>query len=35
NGVSWVGDGGISGVSLSEESSVDDKNGEIAGSGGI
>ncbi|GKE66483.1 hypothetical protein Tco_1520644, partial [Tanacetum coccineum] len=35
NGVPWVGDGGVSGVSLSEESSVDDKNGEIAGSGGI
>nr|GEW83142.1 hypothetical protein [Tanacetum cinerariifolium] len=26
-------DGGVSGVSLSEESSVDDKNGKIAGSG--
>nr|GFB66132.1 hypothetical protein [Tanacetum cinerariifolium] len=28
-------DGGVSGVSLSVVSSFDDKNGEIAGSGGI
>nr|GFC57713.1 hypothetical protein [Tanacetum cinerariifolium] len=34
-GVSWVGDGGVSGVSLSVVSSFDDKNGEIAGNGGI
>ncbi|GKA37731.1 hypothetical protein Tco_0724296 [Tanacetum coccineum] len=34
-GVPWVGDGGISGVSLSVVSSVDDKNGEIAGNSGI
>ncbi|GJX51432.1 hypothetical protein Tco_0278277 [Tanacetum coccineum] len=34
NGVPWVGDGGVSGVSLSEESSVDDRNGEVVGSGG-
>ncbi|GJY78271.1 hypothetical protein Tco_0484072 [Tanacetum coccineum] len=34
-GVSWVGDGGVSGVSLSVVSSADDKNGEIAGNGGI
>ncbi|GJU80269.1 hypothetical protein Tco_1282634 [Tanacetum coccineum] len=33
-GVPWVGDGGVSGVSLSVVSSVDDKNGEIAGNGG-
>nr|GFD62266.1 hypothetical protein [Tanacetum cinerariifolium] len=33
--VSWVGDGGVSGVSLSVVSSSDDKKGEIAGSGGI
>ncbi|GKF87951.1 hypothetical protein Tco_0258828, partial [Tanacetum coccineum] len=33
--VSWVGDGGVSGVSLSVVSSADDKNGEIAGNGGI
>ncbi|GKF83448.1 hypothetical protein Tco_0245104, partial [Tanacetum coccineum] len=31
----WVGDGGVSGVSLSVVSSSDDKNGEIAGNGGI
>ncbi|GJY07663.1 ribonuclease H-like domain-containing protein [Tanacetum coccineum] len=35
NGVPWVGDGGISGISLSEESSVDERNGEVAGSGDI
>ncbi|GKB48497.1 hypothetical protein Tco_0899250 [Tanacetum coccineum] len=34
-GVPWVGDGGISGVSLSVVSSSDDKNGEIVGNGGI
>nr|GEU65482.1 zinc finger, CCHC-type [Tanacetum cinerariifolium] len=34
-GVPWVGDGGVSGVSLSVVSSVDDKNGEIAGNSGI
>ncbi|GJZ22157.1 hypothetical protein Tco_0559196 [Tanacetum coccineum] len=34
-GVPWVGDGGVSGVSLSMMSSVDDKNGEIVGDGGI
>ncbi|GKE85658.1 hypothetical protein Tco_1559400 [Tanacetum coccineum] len=34
-GVPWVGDGGVSGVSLSVVSSSDDKNGEIAGNGGI
>nr|GFD49841.1 hypothetical protein [Tanacetum cinerariifolium] len=34
-GVSWVGDGGVSGVSLSVVSSSDDKNGEIASNGGI
>ncbi|GJT35952.1 hypothetical protein Tco_0926371 [Tanacetum coccineum] len=34
-GVPWVGDGGVSGVSLSVVSSADDKNGEIAGNGGI
>ncbi|GKB64207.1 hypothetical protein Tco_0920393, partial [Tanacetum coccineum] len=34
-GVSWVGNGGISGVSLSVVSSVDDKNDEIADNGGI
>ncbi|GJX42019.1 hypothetical protein Tco_0257009 [Tanacetum coccineum] len=34
NIVPWVGDGVVSGISLSEESSVDDKNGEVAGSGG-
>nr|GFB21469.1 hypothetical protein [Tanacetum cinerariifolium] len=33
--VSWVGDGGVSGVSLFVVSSLYDKNGEIAGSGGI
>ncbi|GKC72847.1 hypothetical protein Tco_1118730 [Tanacetum coccineum] len=32
--IPWVGDGGISGVSLSEELSVDERNGEVAGSGG-
>ncbi|GKD19557.1 hypothetical protein Tco_1208715, partial [Tanacetum coccineum] len=35
NGVPWVGDGGVSSISLSEESSVDERNGEVAGSGGI
>nr|GFD04954.1 hypothetical protein [Tanacetum cinerariifolium] len=35
NGVPWVGDGGVSGVSLSEESLADDRNGEVAGNGGI
>ncbi|GKC59444.1 hypothetical protein Tco_1087042 [Tanacetum coccineum] len=34
-GVSWVGDDGVSGVSLSMGSSSDDKNGEISGNGGI
>nr|GEZ68934.1 putative reverse transcriptase domain-containing protein [Tanacetum cinerariifolium] len=34
-GVSWVGDGGVFGVSLSVVSSFDDKNGETAGNGGI
>nr|GEY94403.1 hypothetical protein [Tanacetum cinerariifolium] len=34
-GVPWVGDGGVSGVSLSVVSSSDDKNGEVAGNGGI
>nr|GEU84318.1 reverse transcriptase domain-containing protein [Tanacetum cinerariifolium] len=34
-GVSWVGDGSVSGVSLSVVSSSDDKNGETAGNGGI
>ncbi|GKD04456.1 hypothetical protein Tco_1179430 [Tanacetum coccineum] len=34
-GVPWVGDGGVSGVSLSVVSSADDKNGEVAGNGGI
>ncbi|GJV33389.1 hypothetical protein Tco_1393789 [Tanacetum coccineum] len=34
NGVPWVGDGGVSGISLSEESSIDERNGEVAGSGG-
>ncbi|GJQ98136.1 hypothetical protein Tco_0009275 [Tanacetum coccineum] len=34
-GVPWVGDGGVSGVSLSVVSSSDNKNGEIAGNGGI
>ncbi|GKE37854.1 hypothetical protein Tco_1461259 [Tanacetum coccineum] len=31
----WVGNGGVSGVSLSVVSSSDDKNGEVAGNGGI
>ncbi|GKG56278.1 hypothetical protein Tco_0577353, partial [Tanacetum coccineum] len=35
NGISWVGDGGVSGISLSEELSVDERNGEVVGSGGI
>ncbi|GJZ03742.1 hypothetical protein Tco_0537017 [Tanacetum coccineum] len=35
NGVPWMGDGGVSGVSLSKESSVDDGKGEVTGSGGI
>ncbi|GJV66027.1 putative ribonuclease H-like domain-containing protein [Tanacetum coccineum] len=34
-GVPWVGDGGVSGVSLSVVSSSDDKNGDIAGNGDI
>ncbi|GKD27516.1 hypothetical protein Tco_1233730, partial [Tanacetum coccineum] len=34
-GVSWVGDGGVSGESLSVVSSSDDKNGEVAGNSGI
>ncbi|GKG30744.1 hypothetical protein Tco_0423232, partial [Tanacetum coccineum] len=34
-GVPWVGDGGVSGESLSVVSSFDDKNGEVAGNGGI
>ncbi|GJW78476.1 hypothetical protein Tco_0140158 [Tanacetum coccineum] len=34
-GVPWVGDGGVSGVSLSMVSSANDKNGKIAGNGGI
>ncbi|GJR39145.1 hypothetical protein Tco_1214829 [Tanacetum coccineum] len=34
-GVPWVGDGGVSSVSLSVVSSSDDKNGEVAGNGGI
>nr|GEZ22847.1 hypothetical protein [Tanacetum cinerariifolium] len=34
-GVPWVGDGGVSGVSLSVVSSADDKNDETAGNGGI
>nr|GFD40322.1 hypothetical protein [Tanacetum cinerariifolium]GFD40389.1 hypothetical protein [Tanacetum cinerariifolium] len=34
-GVSWVGDGGVSRVSLSVVSLSDNKNGEVAGSGGI
>ncbi|GKD76789.1 FAR1-related sequence 5-like protein, partial [Tanacetum coccineum] len=34
-GVPWVGDGGVSGVSLSVVSSANDKNGEIAGNGSI
>ncbi|GJV38840.1 RNA-directed DNA polymerase, eukaryota [Tanacetum coccineum] len=34
-GVAWVGDGGVSGVSLSVVSSFDDKNGKVAGNGGI
>ncbi|GKG10217.1 hypothetical protein Tco_0338963, partial [Tanacetum coccineum] len=34
-GIPWVGDGGVSGVSLSMVSSFDDKNSEIAGNGGI
>nr|GEY91972.1 hypothetical protein [Tanacetum cinerariifolium] len=33
NGVPWVGDGGVSGISLPKESSVDERNGEVAGSG--
>nr|GFA58054.1 hypothetical protein [Tanacetum cinerariifolium] len=33
NGVPWVGDGGVSGISLPAESSVDERNGEVAGSG--
>ncbi|GJW82246.1 hypothetical protein Tco_0146221 [Tanacetum coccineum] len=34
-GVPWVGDGGVSGVSLSVMSLVDDKNGEVAGNDSI
>ncbi|GKC15256.1 hypothetical protein Tco_1012038 [Tanacetum coccineum] len=34
NGVPWVGDGGVSSISMSKESSIDEKNGEVAGSGG-
>ncbi|GJZ53508.1 putative ribonuclease H-like domain-containing protein [Tanacetum coccineum] len=34
-GVPWVGDGGVSGISPSVVSLVDDKNGEIAGNDGI
>nr|GFD40470.1 hypothetical protein [Tanacetum cinerariifolium] len=34
-GVLWLGDGGVSGVSLSVVSSFDDKNGKTAGNGGI
>ncbi|GJV26032.1 hypothetical protein Tco_1378727 [Tanacetum coccineum] len=34
-GVPWVGVSGVSGVSLSVVSSSDDKNGEVAGNGGI
>ncbi|GJU48968.1 putative ribonuclease H-like domain-containing protein [Tanacetum coccineum] len=35
NGVPWVGDGGVSGVSLSIVSLVDDKNSKVAGNDGI
>ncbi|GKC98003.1 hypothetical protein Tco_1168278, partial [Tanacetum coccineum] len=31
----WVGDGGVSSISLSVVSSSDDKNGKVAGNGGI
>nr|GEX09676.1 hypothetical protein [Tanacetum cinerariifolium] len=34
-GVPWVGEGGVSSVSLSVVSSSDDKNGKTAGNGGI
>ncbi|GKD75002.1 hypothetical protein Tco_1333284, partial [Tanacetum coccineum] len=34
-GIPWVGDDGVSGVSLSLVLSSDDKNGEVAGNGGI
>ncbi|GJZ12298.1 hypothetical protein Tco_0547528 [Tanacetum coccineum] len=34
-GVPWVGDGGVYGESLSVVSSSDDKNGKVAGNGGI
>ncbi|GKC74111.1 hypothetical protein Tco_1119994, partial [Tanacetum coccineum] len=34
-GLPWVGDGGVSGISLSVVSSANDKNGEIAGNDGI
>ena len=34
NGVPWVGDIGVSGVSLSDESSVDDSGGTMTDSGG-
>nr|GFA74683.1 hypothetical protein [Tanacetum cinerariifolium] len=34
-GVQWIGDGGVSGVSLFVVSSSDDKNREIAGNGGM
>nr|GEW22980.1 hypothetical protein [Tanacetum cinerariifolium] len=33
--VPWVGDGGVSCVSLFVVSSADDKNGEVAGNGGV
>ncbi|GJW41605.1 hypothetical protein Tco_0067450 [Tanacetum coccineum] len=35
NDVPWVGGGGVSRMSPSEESSVDDRNGKVVGSGGI
>ncbi|GJU43823.1 hypothetical protein Tco_1201089 [Tanacetum coccineum] len=34
NGVPWVGNDGVSGISLSEELSVDERNGEVAVVGG-
>ncbi|GKG38472.1 hypothetical protein Tco_0460184, partial [Tanacetum coccineum] len=34
-GVPWVGDCGVSSVSLSVVSSADDRNGDVAGNGGI
>nr|GEX12229.1 hypothetical protein [Tanacetum cinerariifolium] len=33
--IPWVGDGGVSDVSLSVVASADDKNGQIDGNGGI